>query len=793
MNNILKSIKNLPKKGQRNGVRILCLALGLAIGSILIAKVWFEQSYDKFWGDSDRIYRINEKVNMNGVWGEYGQTSGGVAPTLKRYSPIIETATRYTFGAYDDVIEKEDKTKVRCEKLGFADSCFFDVFDLKIISGDPHKVLAEKGYCMISESMAKKLGGSPLGTQISCPSIGGHLETVGGIYRDIPANSILANIDVIIALPNIGKYMYDGSEGLWSNDRYISFIKIAEGTDSDLLREDIDKMIKQNLPIEELKASGIELDFNIIPITDTYSGTENVKRMSWILSLLAFVLLLCAVMNYLLVVVSQVVSRSKEMAVHKCYGAGKMEIFKMVFAESLVHLIVSIILAFAIVMAMQSKITDLIGSDITALVSPESISILGGICLAILALTTIVPAILYFNIPVSSAFRNYKENKKLWKRSLLAVQIALAGFLICLVVLIGRQYSRLVNDDLGYNADNLAYISLSGTSFKSRGTAVEELRNLSGVVSTTTSTCLFFEGVSGDLVELPGDETQYHITNLYFASPNFFETMEIPIVQGTTFTSEYGDTTNCQVMVERKFVEMMKAAVGWDDNVIGKRFRCTSVIDGNPLYTIVGVFDNLQLNSLAEKDSRDPALIFNGGRHAFSNILIRYDTISKENIQKTQEVLDRLYPDRINEIKVYKNEIIDQYNESRRFRDSVFIGGLVTVLVALLGLIGYANDEVVRRRREIAIRKVNGAKVKRIYKMFVYDILKIALPSLIVGATAAALVGTEWLKQFSEKVSLGIPVFALCIIVLLAILIATITYRILKVARENPADNIKAE
>ncbi len=118
-------------------------------------------------------------------------------------------------------------------------------------------------------------------------------------------------------------------------------------------------------------------------------------------------------------------------------------------------------------------------------------------------------------------------------------------------------------------------------------------------------------------------------------------------------------------------------------------------------------------------------------------MVIRYHSLSSEALRKTQDLMGQLIPDKELNVISFKSEMLEGYTSSRKFRDSVMIGGIVTLLIVFIGLIGYTNDEVNRRRKEMAIRKINGATVKDILHIFLKDIITIALPAILLGCGIA--------------------------------------------------------
>ena len=149
-----------------------------------------------------------------------------------------------------------------------------------------------------------------------------------------------------------------------------------------------------------------------------------------------------------------------------------------------------------------------------------------------------------------------------------------------------------------------------------------------------------------------------------------------------------------------------------------------------------------------------------------------------------------------NEIKVeksYASELANQYASQLNFRNGILVAGIVTMIIALFGLVGYTSDEVNRRRKEIAIRKVNGAKVKDILRIFLKDIMKIALPCIIVGDLGAWLIARQWLMSFSEKITMTPLLFIGVTIILLVIIGLSVIINCYKVANSNPVKYLKDE
>ena len=698
---MISAIKTLNKRGQHNWTKIVCLAIGLAAGIVLIGKVGFEQSYDDFFPESNRIYVVCEDFIQNGEFQHFPQTAGGIVPGMQRYCPQIEAATRYTNVAYDMPIVTEDDHWVRTN-YDLVDSCFFDVFPFRVLQGNPKKVLSQVDYCMISRSLAEKLGGNVVGKKVYYKRRGGLALTIGGVYEDIPLNSRLHNMEVMISMSSIAKFTHDGRADWVGSDNYISYVRLAEDISPDDLKPQLEKMKQENLPLEEMKKAGVDVDFSLSPLIDFHTKDDGVRRMTLILSLLAAVLIGCAVMNYLLLVVGGISRRAREMAVHKCYGAESRHVYHKVMVESAVHLLLSLALAALLLYAAKDIVEELTCAPLSVLLmAGNNVWMIALTCLVVLLITGIVPGYIYTHIPVAAAFKNYSQSHRLWKLLLLGLQFASATFLIALLAVAGRQYDRMINDDLGYDYSTLGSVQINGLSVEQRQLVLEELPKLASVKGVTMSYANLTEQQGGDNIYLPDDDHEYmNIADLFRVGNGYFDVMGIPIVSGRTFTEQ--TDTLCEVMVSRKFEERMKELAGWDQ-AVGKQIFCSSSDD---LHTIVGVYEDIRIGSITNPDTRPSAIFYSYKPKYMRYILIRFQTM--DGLEAANKRLKELVTDNpdIN-ITPYSQMVVKLYTDARNFRTTVMIGGLVALLIALIGLIGYLSGEIGRRQKEIAIRKVN--------------------------------------------------------------------------------------
>ncbi len=180
-------------------------------------------------------------------------------------------------------------------------------------------------------------------------------------------------------------------------------------------------------------------------------------------------------------------------------------------------------------------------------------------------------------------------------------------------------------------------------------------------------------------------------------------------------------------------------------------------------------------------------------RISMYTLQVKFHELTNDNMARLQQKISETFPDRELSAISFRSEIMDLYKDSRQFRDSVMIGGLVTLLVTLIGLIGYTNDEVSRRRKEIAVRRVNGATLWDILRLFIKDIGYICIYAVILGGGIAYFVLQKWQEQFTEKVPLSWYIFLGCGVCVLLIIYSVVCLDARKTANDNPVNCLKSE
>ena len=788
-----RALQNLFRKGEGNLTKILCLGVGMAIGLVMLAEVIFERSYDNFIPHLEDTYIIQENYKHQGNdWKNHNTVSGAIAPGIKRYCPEVEAATRFTILNEDLLLTTDDQRTIKGNAY-LCDSSFFEVFPRKILMGEaPHTGLEKANNAYISAKLLKVLGNDIIGKQLTWKVFPDFHLTVVGVFEDFPENTHLPKIDIAVALPTIGQIMGDGRNNWLGNDRYSGYIRLRPGTDPQTLEPNIKHMLYTNAPMEELERSGSQFYLNLKPVSKIFLSSEYNRIMNIVFLVFAFIMLAVAVLNYILLVVSSVVKRAKSIATYRCYGAESKDIYRMILAESALHCFIALILAVLIVFGLQDFLQEQMGHSLRALFSPTALVLCLMVVITVTIICGVMPGYIYTRIPVTYAYRRYTENKRQWKLGLLFVQFMLTTFFVCLLTVIGLQYQALTNYRTGFEYKNILYTSLSGTQNIERERCIQELKRLPNVNGVTWGYQEMFMKCSGNNVYDPQNDKEYmNIADMYDVGPDYHKVFSIPILEGTGFTTELGDSVSQEVMVSRSFINKMEKLAGWTGSPIGKQVFITEH-QGRP-YTICGVYEEIHLGSQVAEDFDDRPTVMFYNTHPNHLLYIRLKEMSPEQIKEIQDIVSRTMPSQEKHVYSLDLEMANQYNMLLHVRNSILFVGLCILVIALIGLIAYIRDEVNRRRSEIAIRIIHGAQVKDVQFLFLKDILKIAIPAVLLGTAFALFASNRLLELFAFKINLTGYIFGGCILVVLIIMLILSTSMIWKAARSNPINNLRTE
>ena len=352
-------------------------------------------SHSRCYTEPEQIYQIRSLYFENGKENDYHNVSGAIAPGFKEYIPGVEYATRMTPIWNSDKFSDENKNIISGSII-VADSSFFDVFDTEILAGDPKGALSQRGSAMVSESFADKLGGvgEVIGKIIFNEESPNFPITINGVFADFPHHSSVKR-DVLLSMESMRK---ESTENWVGNDRYRGYVRLMKGTDPDMLAPAIRDMQMKNYPAEAIKMfqdSGLDLQYFLAPLTRQHLKSEQVRiTVLILLDCSATVDCYFATELYSLFGFCYL-NRSKEMGVRKCYGAGRKNIYGIMFKEAVVDVLAAIVVATIIILFFRPLIEDITGVPASALLVNATYTAIALILLVVFIVAAVVPGYLY--------------------------------------------------------------------------------------------------------------------------------------------------------------------------------------------------------------------------------------------------------------------------------------------------------------------------------------------------------------------------------------------------------------
>ena len=797
MKSLKLAYRRLFNKGEHTPIRIISLAAGLAFGILLLSEVFYYYSYDSFYPDANRVYTVHEnfKTDINSDrYSTHPMVSGAIAPGLKAEVPGIEAATRLN-SISENVFYTSD-LKSYSAKFSLADEYWSDVLPRPMISGNPKEVLKTPMSCLVSSKIAKEIGGNVVGKIIELKKYPSKKLTIGGVFEALPENTNY-EYDILISLVSTSQFTWDGTNNWMGNDRYYACVKLEPEIDVKSIAPAVRKMQEKNQNIEKFEANGMTLKYTFKPIRKLHA--ENVKDMIIILSTIAIAVLFVSLMNYILLTLSALVNRAKTSAIRKTCGAQASNLMHLIFSETFLLFFISILGAFLILLILKPVAETQLEHSLSSTLNPYVIWPILAIMVVLIATTSYLPGRFFSRIPVAIAFRNYTQKKNKWKLALLSFQFVGASFILTVLIIVTMQYNSMKNANHGYRTEGVYYGSTNGMEGNKISAVLNELRAMPEIETVGMGCDVPVNGASGNNIKSPdGNRDLFNVADFYEVDENYLSILNIQVTEGHEFSPKTAATND--VVISQKGADLLKLNNGWDEGVVGKQITVTA----HGATTIQGVFPDFVVNSLANPDLR-PSVFFYLPEEKFEqekiedpsmsfNILVKVHEGSLAGImKKIEEKFNLSMPHHDAEIKSLEDELQKNYLSQKGFRNAMMAGNFVILLITVIGLLGYTTNEATRRRKELAIRRISGANLANILRIFIIDLEYIAIPAILIGLTLAWAIANRWMQNFASKIHLHWGILALCSlsIMLLVGIIAAVNYA--RTANRNPVESLRYE
>lgn len=786
------ALRNLWRHRGFSFINITGLAIGITACFFIFTYVAFELSYDKFHTKADNIYRLVTDIKTPSETIHTEVTSWAFAPNIKTDFPEVESFVRISGGSF---LVKKGNVKFQEERSMFADSSFFDVFDFKLLKGNPKKALAAQASVVFTESAAKKYFGSadPVGQTVLITGDAIPAQ-VTGIMQDMPENSQI-KADMLISMSSLTQRFNKGIETQWGNYGAVTYLLLKPGTNAKALAAKFPAFINKRNG-EESRKQQMFATLSLEPLKDVYlrstrggQETGSINNV-YIFSIVAIFILLIACINFINLTTARSVERAKEVGIRKVVGAGKGELAGQFVGESVVLCLIAFILTVVLTSLLLPTFNQLAGKTVSTgiFVNPSNILILFITAVVIGLLAGIYPASVLTSFkPVLVLKGRFSTGSKgsMLRKTLVVTQFSISIALIIGTIVVYNQMDFMQNRDLGFAKDQMLVMDTNGDpgaeAFK------QSLTTMPGVKDVSLSSSVPGAGNSGAYSEIENRKGDLQIANLdlYFVDFNYLKQYKIKMLAGRAFSRDFMSTDTAQSMILNE--EAIKLfGYSSPQQAIGKRFKQWGR-EGK----IIGVMKDFHFRSLQEKIK---PLSMRVELKALNLVSVKLNAANlKTTLAGIEDKWKVTIPNRPFSY-YFLDEFFDrQYRAEQRFGKLFLNFAVLAIFISCLGLLGLASYSTYQRTREIGIRKVLGATTGGIVNMLSKDFMVLVGISFLIATPLAWYFMDKWLQNFAYQTGIQWWVFLLSGILAVVVALGTISFQAIKAALMNPVKSLRSE
>jgi len=791
-NFFITAFRSLLKSRVYSITNIAGLSLGLACAMLIILYIKDEVSYDRFHTNAKQIYRIfSEAAGPQGEVRRMGITGDVQGPLFTSKIPEIKSFVRISGGQADI----KNGTEIGTTKFLSVDSNFLTMFTFPLLNGNPKTALLQPNSVVLSEEAAKKYFGSTaaLGKTLQMKR-GDKFEgfAVSGVAKRCPNNS---SIQFDVLLPhNPSPEMEHGSQR-WNSFYQNTYVLLNTHADIGAVEAKMTKAFKEDAPeivkqIEEATHAKLNGGYRLQPFIDLHmnnnmdrydvSGASN-RSYSFILSGIAFFILLIACINFINLTIARSLKRAKEIGVRKVMGSNRTQLIVQFLGESSLLCFLAFMAAIVIIQLVMPVFSQLADKSLS-FSNLFDIKLLAGYLVLFFAtsgLAGFYPAMVLSNYnPVKTLYGRFTlSGKNYLQKTLVIIQFTFASFLICATFIIFSQFTYLTTKKLGYDDSNLVLVNKAGLTLSESRLFRKELMkspNILGLAAKDNGYAFNGGKINGD--------SEIGFANVAI-DESYIPLLKISILKGRNFSTEFPSDSSSSVLVNESFVKK----AGWKEPIGQEVF-----INGSEKYRIIGVVKDYHFQSLTQEIG--PELFsmkgLNGFGMAYIKIKSNSETASLLNIER---VFKQLFP-----MVPYSFEFKDQENRKNyeveaRWKQIMLFAAVLTIFISCIGLFGLSVFYAEKRTKEIGVRKVLGASVGRVVSILSMDFLKLIVIALLISIPLAWITAYKWLQNYPYRITLSGLMFALEAIFIVLIALLTISFQSIKTAIANPVRSLRSE
>ena len=803
-NLIAHSLRSFKRQRSYILINILGLSIGIACSLLIAVYVINEASFDRFNEKKDRIYRIVLNGKMGGQEFVGAFTCAPIGPTLLNEFPEVEDYLRLT-GWGPTVIEYNDLSFTD-DNIVESDSSFFNFFSIPLLKGDPKNVLNQPRRAVLSESTARKIFGNenPIDKAIKIGDDSARY-IVSGVMADFPGNSHFEASILLSFMTNPRS-----QDPIWISNSFSTYVLLKPNSSYTTVDDKIPALLEKyagpqverfmGISIDEFMSQGNKYRYYLQSLKDIHldpSIQQEFKEASdpkylWIFASISVLIILIAAINFMNLATAQATRRAKEVGIKKISGSTRGMLISQFLSESFILSFLSLIIALVVIRITLPFFNNLLGSDLSLSLfdSWYKIPVLLGFTLFVGILAGSYPAFFLSSFNPSEVLKGSVKgsmrNGRI-RRVLVVFQFAVSILLITGTLVMYRQIFFMLNKDVGFDREQLLVINAAHTLQNRVEAFKEAVKEIPGVVSIASSTAVpgRNNNLNGYAIEGRRDETILLQTN--WVDYDYIDSYKMTLVTGRDFDRSFTSDRDACIINE-------SAAKNFGvTDIANTRFMLPQDSGRFQYLQVIGIVKNFNFESL-----RNPIqpyiLVSKGENQNWGYVTVR---LTAMNYQQTiSEIESRWKQFTSNDPLQYyfvDEDFERMYLQEKQNAKLAVIFSALAILIAALGLFGLTSFTVEQRTKEIGVRKAMGSSVSGIYFVISKEIMILVSVSALIAWPLVYYIASNWLENFYYRINAGAFSFLAGLAVALSVATITISYRILKAARVNPAQSLKYE
>ena len=790
-------------------LNVIGLAVAFATAYLILVQVRHDFTYNKSVPDGERVFYLEMDASMAGM-GKFqswlprplGNSICNDNPTVEDFGVIPAGISELISGFGTDAIlvhnaETDSYDKVKIKVLGWGVTCkAAEILGVQLVKGDLSK--ATEAF-VITESAAKRLGLDVGDVFCFGDEWGKGQNSITAIVTDFPKNSDWEDIELF---HDIGEQSID-SQSEWSFNHLVKlhsaddvqqFLEVAKMRAREYFL-DSDMDIPDDV---QSQTEGMINSVRLISIYDTYfandsmTGAKGSRSTANALLMIAILVIVIAFINFVNFFMAMVPQRVRGVNTHRVYGCSVVKMKLNFIFEAVGLVLIGLLFAALIVLSLKSSfIANYISTSIALADNFVIIAAVVGVGLLFAVIATLYPAHYITSFPLALTskgnFGASKSGQRL-RMTLVGVQFVISIALIISASFVKLQHDYMMGYDMGFDKEQLLTgempITMVG-SFDDRETFASELKKNPQIVDVTFA--------DGSLIaeQRMGWGLWFHEKSISFqcypVAYNFLDFMKIEMAEGSYFSKADELDTMGVFIFNEKAREQYEMTL--EDKVGGH----------NGETRIAGFCKDFNFKPL-QYGSEPFAFYFFGPNSwkVLSHVYIRTapNANVKEVIDYVKDKIVAMSPNTDREsldIDFFDKELGRQYKQEQKLATLVTVFSLISILISLIGVFGLVLFETQYRRKEIGLRRVQGASIKDILLMFNRKFIYIVLICFAIAVPIAYFVIRRYFEGFAYHTRLYWWVFVMALLVVLAITLAVVTLRSLRAATENPVKSIRTE